>query len=39
MKTKTILTAIALAMFTNIPASAQFKYAWQNPNLPRAERV
>ena len=39
MKTKTILASIALAMFVSIPVSAQYKYAWQNPNLPRAERV
>ena len=39
MKTKTILTSIALALFASIPVCAQFKYAWQNPNLPRAERV
>ncbi len=39
MKTKTILASIALAMFVGIPVSAQYKYAWQNPNLPRAERV
>ena len=39
MKTKTILASIALAMFVSVPVSAQYKYAWQNPNLPRAERV
>ena len=39
MKTKTILISIALALFASIPVCAQFKYAWQNPNLPRAERV
>ena len=39
MKTKTILASIALAMFVSIPVSAQYKYAWQNPNLPRDERV
>ena len=39
MKTKTILASIAFAMFVSVPVSAQYKYAWQNPNLPRAERV
>ena len=39
MKTRTILTSVVLTMLTSIPASAQYKYAWQNPNLPRAERV
>ena len=39
MKTKTILTSVALALFASIPVCAQYKYAWQNPNLPRAERV
>ena len=34
MKTKTILTSIAFAMFVSVPVSAQYKYAWQNPNLP-----
>ena len=39
MRTKTILTFVALAMFASVPVSAQTKYAWQNPQLPRAERV
>ena len=39
MKTRTILTSVVLTMLTSIPVSAQYKYAWQNPNLPRAERV
>ena len=39
MKTKTILTSFALAMLASVPVSAQYKYAWQNPKLPRAERV
>ena len=36
---KTILTTILFAVVANIPASAQYQYAWQNPKLPRAERV
>lgn len=39
MKTRTILTSFALAMLAAVPVSAQYKYAWQNPQLPRAERV
>ncbi len=39
MRTKTILTFVALAMFASVRVSAQTKYAWQNPQLPRAERV
>ena len=49
MKTKTILTSFVLAMFASVPVSAQNatphsdqsenKYTWQNPLLPRAERV
>ena len=39
MRTKTILTFVALAMFASARVSAQTKYAWQNPQLPRAERV
>ena len=39
MRTKTILTFVALAMFVSARVSAQTKYAWQNPQLPRAERV
>ena len=39
MRTKTILTLVALAMFASVRVSAQTKYAWQNPQLPRAERV
>ena len=39
MRTKTILTLVALAMFASARVSAQTKYAWQNPQLPRAERV
>jgi beta-glucosidase len=39
MRTKTILTFVALAMFASVRVSAQTKYVWQNPQLPRAERV
>ncbi len=39
MRTKTILTFVALAMFASVRVNAQTKYAWQNPQLPRAERV
>ncbi len=39
MKTKTILTSFVFAMFASIPVNAQYQYAWQNPQLPRAERV
>ena len=39
MRTKTILTLVALAMFASVRVSAQTKYVWQNPQLPRAERV
>ena len=39
MRTKTILTFVALAMFASARVSAQTKYVWQNPQLPRAERV
>ena len=31
MRTKTILTSIALAMLASVQVNAQFKYAWQNP--------
>ncbi|MBQ3768368.1 MAG: glycoside hydrolase family 3 C-terminal domain-containing protein [Prevotella sp.] len=39
MRTKTILTFVALALLASVSVSAQTKYAWQNPQLPRAERV
>ena len=39
MRTKTILTFVALVVFSSVRVSAQTKYAWQNPQLPRAERV
>ena len=39
MRTKTILTFVALALLASVRVSAQTKYAWQNPQLPRAERV
>jgi len=39
MKTKTILTFFVLAWLATTSVSAQYKYAWQNPDLPRAERV
>ena len=39
MRTKTSLTFVALAMFASVRVSAQTKYVWQNPQLPRAERV
>ena len=39
MRTKTILTFVALAMLASVRVNAQTKYAWQNPQLPRAERV
>ena len=39
MKTKAILATLALAMLASTPVNAQYKYAWQNPKLPRAERV
>ena len=36
---KTILASFAFAMFANVPVCAQYQYDWQNPQLPRAERV
>ena len=39
MKTKTILTTFVLAVVASIPVFAQYQYAWQNPKLPRTERV
>ena len=35
---KMILAAVT-AMLAVTSASAQFKYEWQNPNMPRAQRV
>ena len=35
---KTIITAMALVLSV-MGVSAQYKYNWQNPQLPRAERV
>jgi len=39
MKTKTILAPFVFAMFATVSVCAQNKYPWQNPQLPRAERV
>ncbi|MCR5364785.1 MAG: glycoside hydrolase family 3 C-terminal domain-containing protein, partial [Prevotella sp.] len=38
MKRIILLAALAIAM-SSVKVKAQFKYPWQNPNLPRAERV
>ena len=38
MKRIVMFAALAIAM-SAVKVNAQFKYAWQNPNLPRAERV
>ncbi|MBO4463921.1 MAG: glycoside hydrolase family 3 C-terminal domain-containing protein [Prevotella sp.] len=38
MTKKTIITAMALVLSV-MGVSAQYKYNWQNPQLPRAERV
>ena len=38
MTNKLLLTAMALTLSV-MGVSAQYKYDWQNPQLPRAERV